>query len=202
MTPSRRLSAPWDGVTPWHRKTLWGTLGWLSVEGPAAGTTWEAHLSDRQALTTDVAVIGPLADHRDYRREWSGELVARRALSSGVTAMARAIYQDRAQRYGEGIGPGAFAGIDRLRQIELAWRASPAATCRIGVLHDRISIARRGVAAEYGYGSRKESRGYLGLALRFGQVSVQGIEGIELDHEPYEVWFVHDKGFIQLQTTF
>jgi hypothetical protein len=28
------------------------------------------------------------------------------------------------------------------------------------------------------------------------------IEGIELDPEPYEVWWVHDKGFLHLQTTF
>jgi hypothetical protein len=33
-------------------------------------------------------------------------------------------------------------------------------------------------------------------------VSLQAIEGIELDHEPYDVWFIHDKGFLHLQTTF
>jgi hypothetical protein len=30
----------------------------------------------------------------------------------------------------------------------------------------------------------------------------RGDEGIELDDEGYEVWFVHDKGFLHLQTTF
>jgi hypothetical protein len=29
-----------------------------------------------------------------------------------------------------------------------------------------------------------------------------GIEGIELDPEPYDVWLVHDKGFLQMQTRF
>jgi hypothetical protein len=52
------------------------------------------------------------------------------------------------------------------------------------------------------YGTRKESRAYLGLIARFGRVSIQGVEGIELDHEPYEVTLWHDKGFLQLQSTF
>jgi len=52
------------------------------------------------------------------------------------------------------------------------------------------------------WGTRKESRAYLGLELLLGRVRVQGIEGIELDSEPYEVTFHHDKGFLQLQTTF
>ena len=34
------------------------------------------------------------------------------------------------------------------------------------------------------------------------RVSVSGVEGIELDPEPYPVWFVHDKGFLQLQAPF
>ena len=38
--------------------------------------------------------------------------------------------------------------------------------------------------------------------MRFGRVSLQVVEGLELDREPYEVWAVHDKGFVQLQTTF
>ena len=43
---------------------------------------------------------------------------------------------------------------------------------------------------------------YIGLALRFGRVRIAGIEGIELDPEHYEVWLVHDKGFLQQQMTF
>ena len=47
--------------------------------------------------------------------------------------------------------------------------------------------------------------GGLGLdsidALEIGLV-LQEQYGIELDPEPYEVWWVHDKGFLQLQATF
>ena len=42
----------------------------------------------------------------------------------------------------------------------------------------------------------------MGLRARFGKVSVEGIEGIELDQEPYQVVWHHDKGFLKLQTTF
>jgi hypothetical protein len=38
--------------------------------------------------------------------------------------------------------------------------------------------------------------------MRFGMVSFQVVEGIELDHEPYDVWLVHDKGFLQVQARF
>jgi hypothetical protein len=33
-------------------------------------------------------------------------------------------------------------------------------------------------------------------------VRISGVEGIELDLEPYPVYFHHDKSFITLQTTF
>jgi hypothetical protein len=52
------------------------------------------------------------------------------------------------------------------------------------------------------HGARNESRAYVGLALRFGRLSLTATEGIELDPERYEVWNHHDKGFLQLQTTF
>jgi hypothetical protein len=55
---------------------------------------------------------------------------------------------------------------------------------------------------EFSFGTRSESRLYLGLALRIGRIQVAGVEGIELDDEPYDVRIVHDKGFLQLQTTF
>ena len=63
-------------------------------------------------------------------------------------------------------------------------------------------MARSGTTPRVNYGSRHESRAYFGLDARFGRVRVSGVEGIELDPEPYEVWFHHDKGFLALQTTF
>ena len=52
------------------------------------------------------------------------------------------------------------------------------------------------------YGTRNESRLYLGLTMRFARVVVHAVEALELDPEPYEVWGWHDKGFLSLQTHF
>ena len=73
---------------------------------------------------------------------------------------------------------------------------------RFGLLHNRIGITRQGLIPDFTWGTRKESRAFIGLQARFGRVRVAGIEGIELDSEPYQVSFHHDKGFLQLQTTF
>jgi hypothetical protein len=51
-------------------------------------------------------------------------------------------------------------------------------------------------------GTRYEDRAIISLHKMFGKVRLQGIEGIELDKEPYPVAFHHDKGFLFLQTTF
>jgi len=64
-------------------------------------------------------------------------------------------------------------------------------------------IARNsGITAPFSFGSRTETRAYLAAMARFGRVNLQIVEGIEVDHEPYEVWAVHDKGFVQLQASF
>src|SRR5262249_28277635 len=109
------------------------------------------------------------------------------------------LYQGRDQHFGAPLGPDQFRADDRLLQLETTYRFTPKALFRVGGLYDKIGIDED---RPYGYGSRKESRAYLGLALRFGRVMVTGVEGIELDKEPYDVWFHHDKGFLQLQTTF
>jgi hypothetical protein len=73
---------------------------------------------------------------------------------------------------------------------------------RVGAMHDRVTISQIGPYHPTSYGTRVESRAYVGLSARIGRVWVSGVEGIELDPEPYDVWFVHDKGFLHLQATF
>ena len=111
------------------------------------------------------------------------------------------MYQDRDQTYGPPAGPGQFAGIDRLVTLDAAYRIHPWLTARLGGLYDRIAIAQSG-SVPAGYGSRRESRAYVGLMARFGRVSMTATEGLELDSEPYVVWWIHDKGVLQLQATF
>jgi hypothetical protein len=69
-------------------------------------------------------------------------------------------------------------------------------------MYDRVGVGRDGPVRVVSYGSRTESRAYVGLDAKFGRVWVMAVEGVELDREPYEVWLVHDKGFFQLQARF
>ncbi|MEK7331342.1 MAG: hypothetical protein AAB113_11135, partial [Candidatus Eisenbacteria bacterium] len=186
-------------------RTLWGTLAWASVEASALGLEWEVRSTNHQATSSDAPSLQPQPDGRDYRRQWSVETAARRRLVAGLTAEARWLYQGRTQTHAPPVGPRTFDAVDRVIQLEALWSANSRLALRVGGLHDRITVTQAGnwPSIPYGsYGTRKESRAYVGLIARFGRVSVQGVEGIELDREPYDVAFIHDKGFLQLQTTF
>ncbi len=89
-----------------------------------------------------------------------------------------------------------------MAQGELHWQFRPALAARVGGMFDRVDVAEGGPIHPFGYGTRNESRTYVGLEVRFASVTVTGVEGIEMDPEPYPVWFVHDKGFLQLQARF
>jgi hypothetical protein len=91
--------------------------------------------------------------------------------------------------------------VDRVAQLEGRFPLRAAWAARVGALHDRATVGWSGAPFPT-YGTRVESRAYVGLTGRFGQVSVSAVEGFELDPEPYEVWWVHDKAFLHLQTTF
>jgi hypothetical protein len=182
--------------------TLWGALGWASIEARALGLEWEAHGTNHQASSTDHPVDAPEPDGRDFRRQWSVETAVRRAVTPRLTAEARWVYQERAQGHAPPVTPSRFAAVDRVIQLETVWAATPSFGLRLGGLYDRISIENSGVTSEYSFGSRRESRAYLGLLFRFGRVRLQLVEGVEMDKEPYDVWLVHDKGFAQVQAVF
>ena len=199
LTPSsKRVLVP-SGT---HLATLWGTLAWASVEGHLLGAGWEVRSINHQAASTDHPIEAPQPDGRDFRRQWSIEAAARRRVAGRLAAEARWVYQERTQQHAPPIWPPRFDAVDRVVQLEAVWSATSTLDLRCGGLHDRISVRPSGNAVSSHYGSRTESRAYLGLMARFGRVRLQAVEGIELDHEPYEVWLVHDKGFLQLQTTF
>jgi hypothetical protein len=86
--------------------------------------------------------------------------------------------------------------------VELSGRLTHALTLRVGGLYDRLGFDHTGLTRVPSEARKKESRAYIGLVARFGRVSLAGVEGIELDREPYDVSFHHDKGFLQLQSTF
>ena len=180
-----------------------GRLGPAALEARALGTTWMARTENRQARSTDQPLDLSSGDARKSRRLWQVELAARRAAWRDVTVEGRWLYVDRMQSYRPPLADARFHAIDRTLQLEARWAARTDLTVRLGGLFDRVerrpSPAR---PATFSHGTRNESRAYFGLVARFGRVSLSGIEGIELDPEPYEVWHHHDKGFLSLQTTF
>jgi hypothetical protein len=200
LTPSVKRLATFGGEVL-RVSTLWGTLGFASVEAEAFGFGLELSGRNQQARSTDASVTDFQGHGRDFRRRWSAESAVRRTILPGLAAEARWIYQYRDASLGPPAGLAYFRGIDRLVALETTYDFTRRFAVRVGGLHDRITIDRMGVLPP-SYGTRTESRAYVGLVARFGRVIVSGIEGIELDPEPYELWFVHDKGFLHLQATF
>ena len=92
--------------------------------------------------------------------------------------------------------------IDRMPMVEGAFRAAWGCGARVGFMRDRITVVDDGRSPVSTYGTRVETRLFVGLQKQFGRVRLEGTEGVEFDHEPYPVTFHHDKGFVHIQTTF
>lgn len=197
LTPSTKLLAPdaASGVTP--RATLWGSYGRGLAELRQAGWRLQVLGENRQARSTET-LLGPAA--ADFRRQWSAEAALERALGEGVQIEGRWIYGGRDQRAEAPYPAGDLAVIDRVLQLEARWEGGGWWTARLGGLHDRITVSH--IGPPFSYGTRIESRAYVGFGARLGQVRLNAVEGIELDPEPYDVWFVHDKAFLNIQSTF
>ncbi len=203
LTPSRKSIPGLVDPDSLYFSTLWGTQVTALAMVNALGCEWEARGWNQQAFSRYSLEGTPIGPDGNYRRGWSAEAAVRRALGARLTGELRYVYVGRAQHHTLPYGPGGFGALDRVAQAELSWQATPRLTARAGGLFDRVNVANSGLAfAHLGYGTRNESRGYLGLVARFGNVSVSGVEGIELDPERYDVWLVHDKGFLQLQALF
>lgn len=202
LTPSVKQVAD-DAITgiP-NLYDLWGTYGWAELNAHAGGFGWQARTDNLQALSTTTPIDGSAGNHLDFRRQWSVEGMISRDLWAKWSALARYFYQERSEQYGEGLGPGRFGAVDRVYQFELARAFSPGWSLRAGGLYDRLGYAHEGITMAVSEIRKKESRAYITLAARFGKVSLEGTEGIELDIEPYPVTWHHDKGFLKLQTTF
>jgi len=202
LTPGERRVVTTGDPALDHFQTLWGTLAWGRVETRALGIDWEARTVNHQARSTDHPVTQPEPDGADFRRQWSVEAAARRQVSRRWNAEARWVYQGRTQIHAPPVDPPRFEGVDRAFQLETTWATSSRLWLRFGLLRDQIDIVQSAITSQYSYGSRNEDRAYIGAIVRVGAVTFQAIEGIELDHEPYDVWLVHDKGFLQAQARF
>ncbi len=202
LTGSRRRVGVYGAGTGRLEQTLWGTWGRASLEAVALGATWSVRTENRQARSTDRPIDLADGDGRNTRRMWQAELGARRPLGRRLRVEARWLYADRMESYRPPLADARFHGIDRTLQLEAYWAWLSNLTVRVGGLYDRVGIAHTGTPQAWSQGTRNESRAYVGLMARVGRVSLAGVEGIELDPEPYEVWNHHDKGFLLMQCTF
>ncbi len=203
LTPSRKRVIDFGDPVPERHVTLWGTLADASIEARWLGATFGVATHNQQANSTDQAIDLSDAPHRYFRREWRVDASARRVVYPRVTFETHYIYQERDAVHGPPVGPSFFGALDRMGEGELRWNFHPGWIARVGGMYDRIDVAQAGSYRVFTYGTRNASRVFLGLVARVGRVDVAGIEGIGLDPLPYPTtWWHHDKGFLQMQTTF
>ena len=200
QTPSRKTIDDPDSTLD-GAFTLWGSRFLVTGERQFSNWTIESRLDGERALTTRT-MRNVAGNARVFRRLWNSELAVRRRFGADTQGELRWIYKDRAQSWSPPGGDGRLRALDRVIASEISHQFSERWNGRAGLMYDRVSIAVHGGYPGFTWGSRKESRAFLGLRAKFGRVTVQGVECIELDREPYEVSFHHDKGFLQLQTTF
>lgn len=184
-----------------HSYALWGARGEALAVVLAGPWAFELNGENLQVRTRQTSALAP-GDGHLYRRLWRAEGAVRRRVGSQWNAEVRAAYQDRAQDWRPPSWDGMFRGFDRAVSAEVTGPLHKDWNVRLGLMHDRVGVERRGAVPWFSWGTRKEARAYVGLEGRFGRVRIQGVEGIELDAEPYDVASHHDKGFLQLQTTF
>ncbi len=202
LTPSTKQVLGLEVFLPPRVVTLWGALGWAAAETEMMGFQLEGRGENQQALSTDQPLDYSSEDHHEFRRQWTGEGAISRALAPRTRLELRWLYESRTEDYGAGIGPGRFDALDRITQLGISRDLHPGWRLGAGALYDRVAFARSGITPWWSEARRKESRVFVSLQARFGRVSVEGIESLDLDTEPYEVTWHHDKGFLRLQGTF
>jgi hypothetical protein len=205
LTPSRKgLEVPFSNQNQAYHD-LWGVFGDGRIEFDLGRVTLGARGWNRQARDQDVPLIPTLPSQLGYRRQWQAEgfFRSRVDLGRGLLIRGSYLYQGRSEFSGRPDLQSILACDDRMMNLDVAAVINHQFTFQVGGLLDRVGVdhSRASPLIET-EGTRNESRAYFGLLARFGAVSVSGVEGIELDPEPYPVTFHHDKGFLQLQTTF
>ncbi|MFI5372326.1 MAG: hypothetical protein ACHQ52_12280 [Candidatus Eisenbacteria bacterium] len=202
LTPSTKQVVVDPSTGTYRVATLWGTLAQGAVELDALGVTWHVAGYNKQARSEDD-VASPTGDvGANFRRQWwvAGGLDWR--IRGRATVSWRWTYMERGQGFSPPEGDGLFHSIDRVQHVELHGSFRPTIGYRLGWMHDHINIHQDPGVPGFSWGTRGENRLYLGLDLQFSKVRTDGVEGIELDREPYEVAHHHDKGFLGLQSVF
>ncbi len=184
-----------------RRVALWGVKHDASVAQRFGATTAELAFEQVQASSSESWEAVP-GDHHSYRRRWRAEGALTRHLGRHGRVTLRYFYQERTQVWRPPLSNATLGVIDRMPMVEGAFRAPFDMNARVGFMRNRVTVVDVGRAPVSTWGTRVETRAFLALQKRFGRVRVQLVEGVEFDRERYEVAFIHDKGFVQVQTTF
>jgi hypothetical protein len=203
LTPSRKSIQVLYSGGAGQAYALWGARAGLRLEALVAGIRGSLRAWNKQARDGSGPEDGsPLA--ADYRRQWQVVLELERALGARAALRTLALYGERWERYTPTPEPRLLAAVDRAAGLSADLRMHPSLTATAGVLAARLGVDQEGPLAGrvVSYGTRTESRAYVGMQARFANVRVAATEGFELDREPYEVWFIHDKAFFQIMARF
>jgi hypothetical protein len=200
LTPSTKTFDTKDPSL--HRQeNLWGAKGdgalWYDVRRTTARVDFETVQASSFSAWDSIP-----GDHHVYRRRWVLQASLARPVGEHARVALRYFYQDRLQVWRPPISNSTLNVIDRMLMLEGDFRGPWALGIHVGGMRDHISVWDNGGIPASTMNSRNETRAFIQLQKLFGKVRIQGTEGIELDQEPYPVSFHHDKGFLQIQTTF
>ncbi len=200
LTPSVKRFETRDPAEA-RRVALWGVKHDASIAQRFGATTAELAFEQVQASTYEYwqAVAG---DHHAYRRRWRAEGALSRQVGRHGRVTLRYFYQERTQVWRPPISNATLDVIDRMPMVEGAFRAPLDMHARVGFMRNRITVVDAIRSPVSTWGTRVETRAFLSLQKRFGRVRLQITECLELDRELYDVAFIHDKGFVHIQTTF
>jgi hypothetical protein len=204
LTPSTKQFETTDSTTRRIEK-LWGAKGDGTVSQRIARTTIEGQFEMVTASSYGYWEQVP-GDHHQFARRWRIKGSLTQDFGEDAHVAVRYYYMDRTQVWRPPVANTTLNVIDRCVMVESWFKAPWKLGARVGAMRDRVTAWHDG--GIYGLpgfdsqGTRYEDRAIISLHKMFGKVRLQGIEGIELDKEPYPVAFHHDKGFLFLQTTF
>jgi len=200
QTPSIKFIDTHDPAL--HRRVhLWGVKYDASLAQRFGAHTAEIGFESVQASQYQFWDVEP-GDHHTYGRRSRGEAAYTRWIGEQGRVTLRYVYQQRTQVWRPPIANHLLDVIDRMPWAEAGFRTPANSYTRVGFMRDRVTVSGIPWQPVYTEGTRLETRAYVALQLRFGRVQVEGIECIELNREPYDVAFIHDKGFLHFQTTF
>ena len=199
LTPSTKQFQTTD---PALRRTekLWGAKGDGVISQRIGRTTIEGQFETVQA-SSYAYWEQQTGDHHLYGRRWRAKGSLIQDFGRDAHVAVRYFYMDRIQVWRPPTADATLSVIDRCVMLDSWFKAPWGLGARLGIMRDRVTVSENGIPTET-EGTRYEDRAIISLHKQFGRVRLQGIEGIELDKEPYPVTFHHDKGQIQLQTTF